>query len=100
MERRELIRGAAIAATSARLFRPRALEAAEPAAAGATAIDPWRGLKVGVASYTLRKMPLDAAIRAIQRVDLHYVSIKDAHLPMNSTAEERRAVAQRLKDAG
>ncbi|HEY3119701.1 MAG TPA: sugar phosphate isomerase/epimerase, partial [Vicinamibacteria bacterium] len=52
------------------------------------------------ASYTLRKMPLDAAIRAIQRVDLHYVSIKDAHLPMNSTAEERRAVAQRFKDAG
>ena len=62
--------------------------------------DPWRGLKVGVASYTLRKMPLDAAIKAIQRVGLKYVSIKDFHLPLKSTAEERRAVAQKFKDAG
>src|SRR6185436_20149499 len=62
--------------------------------------DPWQGLKVGVASYTLRKMPLEAAIKAIQRVGLKYVSIKDFHLPMKSTAEERRAVAQKFKDAG
>ncbi len=62
--------------------------------------DPWRGLKIGVASYTLRNMPLDAAIQAIRRVDLHFVSIKDAHMPMNSTAEERRAVARQFKDAG
>ncbi|HVF28533.1 MAG TPA: sugar phosphate isomerase/epimerase [Pyrinomonadaceae bacterium] len=62
--------------------------------------DPWHGLKVGVASYTLRKMPLDAAIKAIQRVGLRYVSIKDFHMPMKSTAEERRAVIQKFKDAG
>jgi len=62
--------------------------------------DPWRGLRVGVASYTLRKMPLEAAIKAIQRVGLKYVSIKDFHLPLNSTLEQRRAVAQKFKDAG
>lgn len=62
--------------------------------------DPWHGLKIGVASYTLRQMPLDLAIKAIQRVGLHYVSIKDAHLPMNSTTEERRAVARKFKEAG
>ena len=62
--------------------------------------DPWHGLKVGVASYTLRKMPLDAAITAIQRVGLRYVSIKDFHMPMKTTAEERRAVMQKFKDAG
>jgi sugar phosphate isomerase/epimerase len=62
--------------------------------------DPWRGLKIGVASYTLRTLPLEAAIRAIQRVGLKYVSIKDAHLPMKSTAEERRAVAERFQTAG
>jgi inosose dehydratase len=62
--------------------------------------DVWRGLKVGVASYTLRKMPLDLAIKSIQRLDLKYVSIKDFHLPMNSTAEERRGVAQKFKEAG
>jgi len=62
--------------------------------------DPWRGLKVGVASYTLRKFPLDATIKAIQRSGTQYVSIKDFHLPMKSTAEERKAVAQKFKDAG
>src|SRR5215813_8347663 len=62
--------------------------------------DPWRGLKVGVASYTLRKMPLEPAIKAIQRVGLKYVSIKDFHLPLKSTLEQRRAVAQKFKDAG
>lgn len=62
--------------------------------------DPWRGFKVGVASYTLRKMPLDGAIRAIQRVGLHYVSIKDFHLPLASTPDERRAVSAQFKDAG
>jgi sugar phosphate isomerase/epimerase len=62
--------------------------------------DAWHGLKAGVASYTLRKMPTDAAIRAIQRVDLHYASIKDVHLPLNSSPEERRAVARKFREAG
>jgi sugar phosphate isomerase/epimerase len=62
--------------------------------------DPWRGFKVGVASYTLRKLPLPAAIAAIQRVGLRYVSIKDFHLSLNSTTDERKAVAVRFKEAG
>ena len=62
--------------------------------------DLWHGLKIGVASYTLRKIPLDLAIKDIQRVGLKYVSIKDSHLAMKSTAEERKAVAQKFKDAG
>ena len=62
--------------------------------------DPWRGLKIGVASYTLRGMKVDDAIAAIQRVGLSYVSIKDSHLPMKSTPEERKAVAAKFKDAG
>jgi sugar phosphate isomerase/epimerase len=33
-------------------------------------------------------------------VGLAYVSIKDAHLSLNSSPEERRAVAQRFRDAG
>lgn len=70
------------------------------AAQRTTARDEWRGLKIGVASYTLRKMPTDAAIKAIQRVGLKYVSIKDAHLPTKTTAAERRAGAQAFKDAG
>ena len=96
ISRREMIKASALAATALPLGR------FSGAAIGMTldGNDPWHGLKVGVASYTLRKMPLDAAIKAIQRVGLKYVSIKDFHLPMKSTAEERRAVAQKFKDAG
>jgi len=75
--------------------------------AGATAAptptdsgDPWRGLKVGLASYSFRKLPLDACIKGTQRVALHYVSIKEFHLPLNSSQDQRKAVAQKFRDAG
>jgi inosose dehydratase len=61
---------------------------------------PWQGLKVGLASYSFSKLPLDAAIKGIQRVGVNFVSIKDAHLPMKSTAVERKAVVQKFRDAG
>ena len=66
----------------------------------AAADDPWHGLKIGVASYTLRKLPLDAAIQAIRKVGLSYVSIKDFHLPLKSTPEERKAVVAKFRAAG
>ncbi len=62
--------------------------------------DPWLGLKVGIASYTYSRLPLDACIAGVVRVGVNYVSIKDAHLPLKSTAEERKAVANRFRDAG
>lgn len=69
-------------------------------AAGNPATDPWLGLKVGIASYTFSKLPLDATIQGIRRVDVHYVSIKEAHLPLKSTAEQRKAVAAKFRAAG
>jgi sugar phosphate isomerase/epimerase len=98
MRRRDLVQGAAAAMAALPLTRM-AGWAAEEVAAPQRA-DPWRGFKVGVASYTLRKLPLEGAIKVIRRVGLSYVSIKDAHLPMASSAEERRGVAQRFKEAG
>lgn len=62
--------------------------------------DPWHGLKMGIASYTLRDLPRPKAIQAIQRVGIKYVSIKDMHLPLTSTAEERKAAAREFLDAG
>src|SRR5438093_9279612 len=96
LSRRSLLRGSALAAA----FLPLARGEGASFEAGPPNSDPWRGLKVGVASYTLRKLPLDAAIQGIQRVGLQYVSIKDAHLSLKSTADERRAVAQKFKAAG
>jgi inosose dehydratase len=74
--------------------------AAAPPPPIASAEDPWRGLKIGVASYTFRRFPVEATIRGIQRVGLRYVSIKDAHLPLRSTPAERAAVGQQFRAAG
>jgi inosose dehydratase len=64
------------------------------------AADRLGGLKIGVASYSLRGLKLDAAIAGIQRVGMTYVSIKDIHLPLKSTPDERKAVAAKFRDAG
>lgn len=68
-----------------------------------TAADPARKaepLKIGVATYTFRKFSLDDTIKLISRVGLRYVSIKDFHMPMKSTAAERKAVTDKFKAAG
>lgn len=62
--------------------------------------DPWLGLKAGVASYTFRKFSVENTIKALQQLDLHYISIKDFHLSLNSTTEERNAVISKFIDAG
>jgi inosose dehydratase len=62
--------------------------------------DPWRGLKAGVASYTFRKFSVEDTIKAMQRLDLKYISIKDFHLSLKSSTDERKAVVQKFKDAG
>ena len=99
LSRRGLLVTGALSLAAASQAENRAFAQAQ-AVQTAPKTDAWHGLKIGVASYTLRKLPLDTAIKAIGRVGLHYVSIKDAHLPMNSTPDERRAVAQKFKDAG
>jgi len=94
LSRRALI-ASAVAAGATPAFDLRSI-AAPRAAEG----DAWLGLKVGVATYTLRKLPLDAAIKAVQRVGVRYVSIKDVHMARKTTAEERRAVIRKFSDAG
>jgi inosose dehydratase len=97
LTRRDLIRTGVLTAASFGLKSPELVFGAPVAPDKG---DPWRGLKVGVASYTLRKQSLEDCIKGIQRVGLKYVSIKDVHLSLKSTAAERKAVAQKFKDAG
>jgi sugar phosphate isomerase/epimerase len=100
ISRRELVKTATLAATTLPFVGLEMSSQASTPVAAAPIRDPWRGLKPGVASYTVRKMPLEQAIKAIQRVGLKYVSIKDAHISLKSTTEERRAVAEKFKAAG
>jgi inosose dehydratase len=56
-------------------------------------------LPVGIAGYTFAKFDLDQSIAMMKRLDVHYLSIKDFHLPLNSSEEKIQSVLNKLKDA-
>lgn len=57
-------------------------------------------IRLGLASYTLRKMNLDDALAVCQRLDLKHISLKDFHLKLNATDAEIAEVVKKCKDAG
>ena len=58
------------------------------------------GLKVGLTSYTTRKLSLDDTIAALQRFDIKYISLKSVHLSLDSSKAERQEVGRKIADAG
>ena len=62
--------------------------------------EPFRGLKVGVASYSLRKFSLDQAITMTKQAGVKYLTLKDMHLPMKSSTAERQEARKKVEDAG
>lgn len=64
------------------------------------AAEPFGGLKMGVASYSLRKFTLDQAIAMTRELGVKGITLKDVHLPMKSTAAERKEAAKKIKDGG
>jgi sugar phosphate isomerase/epimerase len=56
--------------------------------------------KVGMAGYTFVKFDLDKTLETMQRADVHYLCIKDFHLPLNSTDEQIAAFHEKLKSKG
>jgi sugar phosphate isomerase/epimerase len=62
--------------------------------------DPFHGLKMGLTSYTWLKFPLDQALAMTKEVGAKYISLKEVHLPLKSTPEERREVHKKIEDAG
>ena len=57
-------------------------------------------LKLGLASYTLRKFDLDQTLAMTQRVGLKYIAFKSFHLPLDSSPDHIREVARKVRDAG
>ena len=53
--------------------------------------------KVGMAGYTFLKFDLDKTLETLKRTDVHYLCIKDFHLPLTSTDEEIAAFHAKLK---
>jgi sugar phosphate isomerase/epimerase len=57
-------------------------------------------LRLGLASYSLRKFSLAQTIAMTKRVDLKYLCLKSFHLPLEATAEQIAAAAKQVKEAG
>jgi sugar phosphate isomerase/epimerase len=58
------------------------------------------GFKLGVASYSLRSFPRDAAIKMIQELKITHVSVKEYHLPYKSSPEELEQGRKEFEAAG
>ncbi len=56
--------------------------------------------KIGMAGYTFLKFDLDKALATMKRADVHYLCIKDFHLPMASTDVQIAEFQAKLKANG
>lgn len=56
-------------------------------------------LKVGVAGYTFAKFNLDTSIVMMKRLGVHNLSVKEIHLPLNSSQETINSALAKFKEA-
>ena len=87
--------GLAAAATTPALFTNQAH--AQAATDGGNPQDTFR---LGVAGFTFHKFKLDQTLEMLKKVDVHYLCIKDFHLPLKSTDEEIAAFHAKCKSFG
>jgi len=99
ISRRHLVKASALASIVPSLPL---MSFASAQAAAVEGADPWHGLKVGVATYTLRDLPIEQAIAGVKRVGLKYVSIKNVknHIDLSHSPEDRKQRAAMFRDAG
>ena len=64
-----------------------------PAAAG-------KSLKLGVASYSMRKFTLDQALEMAKALGVQYMTFKDVHIPRTDPPETTRALRAKIEAAG
>ena len=57
-------------------------------------------LNLGLTSYTFRNFSLDQTIQMTKRLGLKRLSLKDMHLPLNSSKKAIRKAVSEIKDAG
>ena len=55
---------------------------------------------IGMAGYTFREFTVEKTIEMMKRIGVTNLSLKDFHMPMNSTQEQINAVLEKFKSAG
>ena len=68
--------------------------------ARAAADNPLDTFRLGIAGYSFHKFKLDQALEMLKQVDVHYLCIKDFHLPLKSTDDEIAAFHAKCKSFG
>ena len=82
-------------------FLPKAILAQKAERPGPQpAVENAEKFKLGIAGYTFVKIDIDRALETFQRMDLHYFTIKDFHLPLNSSVEQIAAFKEKLQSKG
>lgn len=56
--------------------------------------------RLGMAGYTFVKFDIDKTLDVMQKLDVHYLCIKNFHLPLDSDAEQIRAFHDKLASKG
>ena len=56
--------------------------------------------KLGIAGYTFAQFDLETTLETLIRADVHYLCIKNFHLPLESTDEQIDAFHEQLAEAG
>lgn len=57
---------------------------------------PQKNLKLGVAGYSFVNFNLDESLKMMKRMDIHYLCIKDFHLPFTASESEIKAFHAKL----
>ncbi len=78
---------------------PRLL-AGEPTIPGTSHLPDNELSKFGLASYTTRLFTLEQTISMTQRVNLKYICLKSFHLPLESSENDCKTAADKIKAAG
>jgi sugar phosphate isomerase/epimerase len=68
--------------------------------AWAAAASPAKTLKIGVASYSLRKFTLDQALSMARDLNVKYMTFKDVHIPRTDPPEAIKAARAKIETAG
>lgn len=62
--------------------------------------DPYKGLKVGVHSYTLRKLSFEDTVRVTKDSGVRHIGFNPVHIALNSPAAELQKAREHVENAG
>ena len=98
--RRQFMQAAGVGAAAVSLAWPSGCLAQTENAGQSEKGDDKYEMKLGLASYTLRKFDLEQTIEMCKRVGLEYIKLKSFHLPLEASKAEIEEAAAKVREAG